>query len=209
MTDQHAPTPGKITRRLRFACSCASATGRSSDPWAAIPRDGKFNDGTKELILNAIGIRPATVTALAELLALRPPTIHRHVTELLAYELIQEVDVPKTERDSAVARYYRPRFPVVRDEDRRELQPVLEMLAEDIASVVRERQSALMEVLDRTSLPTRGEPLAASLHYCYAAVARLAREKLETEGTLPGWPEHADGSRWVWWAEEPPVSDTE
>ena len=26
--------------------------------------------------------------------------------------------------------------------------------------------------------------------------------RLEAEGVLPPWPEHGDGSRWVWWAEE-------
>jgi hypothetical protein len=41
------------------------------------------------------------------------------------------------------------------------------------------------------------------LHYLYAAAARLARERLEATGDLPPWPQHADGSRWVWWAEEP------
>lgn len=202
MTEQ-SPIPDKELRRLQFACSCASALGTSSDPWAAISHDGKFNDGTKELILNAIYARPSTVTELAELLELSAPTIHRHVTELLASELIQEVEVPATERASAVARYYRPNFPVVLAPDRRELQLVLEQLAGEIAAVVRGAQSSLAEAFDRTSLPNRGEPFEALLHYLYATTVRLAREELEREGTLPTWPEHSDGSRWVWWADEP------
>jgi uncharacterized membrane-anchored protein len=44
-------------------------------------------------------------------------------------------------------------------------------------------------------------------HYLYATATRLAREHLEANGTLPLWPEHADGSRWIWWAEEAPETE--
>jgi hypothetical protein len=55
----------------------------------------------------------------------------------------------------------------------------------------------------QTSLPARGESFETLLHYIYATATRLARERLEAAGELPPWPEHDDGSRWVWWAEEP------
>jgi len=79
----------------------------------------------------------------------------------------------------------------------------LEDLTDAFADAFRSRQGQLEEAFARTGLAARGESFAALLHYFYAAAARLARERLEAAGDLPAWPEHGDGSRWVWWAEEP------
>ena len=49
------------------------------DPWVAIVNQRKLNDGTKELILNAIYRQPRTITQLAELLGISVPAVHRHV----------------------------------------------------------------------------------------------------------------------------------
>ena len=121
-------------RTLRFACSCASGASVASDPWARISQDGKLKDGTKELILNAIYRRPRTIAQLAQQLKLSSPAVHRHITEMLANELIREVDVPDAERTSPVERYYRPNFPVVLAQDRAAFQPVLEQLARELAA---------------------------------------------------------------------------
>ncbi len=121
---------------------------------------------------------------------------------MLADELIQEVDLPAPERSRGSERYYRPNFPVVLATDRAALQPVLEDLAVDIAAAFQRRQEALANAFAQTSLPTRGESVETLLHYLYATATRLARARLEAEGALPPWPEHADGSRWIWWAEE-------
>jgi DNA-binding transcriptional ArsR family regulator len=194
-------------RRLRLACSCASASAVMSDPRAAIPRDGKLNDGTKELILNALADQPRTITQLADLLGISSPAVHRHVTDLLASEVIREVAAPPDGRPSPLERYYGPNFPVVLATDRATLQPVLNDLAEAFVVAFLERQGALAEAFAGTGLPAREEPFEALLHYLYATAARLARERLELTGDLPPWPEHADGSRWVWWAEEPPETE--
>jgi DNA-binding transcriptional ArsR family regulator len=170
----------------------------------AVSQQRKLNNGTKELILNALYVEPRTVAQLAQVLELSPPTVHRHVTELLASELIREVPVPVRERRSTAERYYRPNFPVVLAADRAALQPVLDELADTFAAAFRARGDAFATHFDRTSLPGREERLEDLLHYLYATAGRLARERLEAEGALPPWPEHADGSRWIWWAEEPP-----
>ena len=192
---------------LRFACSCASAVPVAGEPWVAIAKHGKLADGTKERILNALYREPRTVTQLAQLLELSPPTVHRHVTEMLASELIREVAVPPAARRSAVERYYRPDFPVVLTADRQTLLPILAQLAAEVADVFRAGQDALAEAFARSGLPDRGEHFEALLQYLYAAATRLARERLEAEGMLPAWPEHGDGSRWVWWAEEAPETE--
>ena len=114
---------------------------------------------------------------------------------------------PEDERRSALERYYRPNFPVVLAADRAALQPALDELADAFAAALRERREALAAAFAQTSLPAREEPFQALLHYLYATAARLARERLEADGDLPPWPLHEDGSRWIWWAEEPPETE--
>src|SRR5918998_3998019 len=92
--------------RLRFACACASAMPIAEDPWVAIVNQRKLNDGTKELILNAIYRQPRTITQLAELLGISAPAVHRHVAGLLADELIQEGDLVAPQRGRGSERYY-------------------------------------------------------------------------------------------------------
>ena len=198
MVDQEDPT----THALRFACSCASGAEVADDPWAAISKGGKLKDGTKERILNRIYRRPRTIAQLAQQLGISQPAVHRHISELLASDLIREVNVSEAERASPVERFYRPNFPVVLAEDRAAFQPVLEQLAREFAATFRDSQEALVTAFKWSSLPGHEERFEALLHYLYTTVARLAREQLEREGVLPPWPEHGDGSRWVWWAEE-------
>ena len=107
-------------------------------------------------------------------------------------------------RSRGSERYYRPNFPVVLSTDRAALQPILEDLAVDIAATFHRRLEALTNAFADTSLPARGEPAERLLHYLYATATRLARARLEADGVLPPWPEHADGSLWIWWAEEAP-----
>jgi DNA-binding transcriptional ArsR family regulator len=202
MTDQSSP-PGDGAQALRFACACTSAAPVAEDPWVAIPNQRKLSDGTKELILNVLARQPRTVAQLAQQLDLSPPAVHRHVVELSTSELIREVEAPPNGRRPGVARYYQPNFPIVRATDREVLQPVLDELADGIAALFRSRQPALERAYDQTNLPAQGESFADLLHYLYATATRTARERLEEDGTLPPWPEHADGSRWVWWADEP------
>jgi DNA-binding transcriptional ArsR family regulator len=188
---------------LRLACSCASASDVMSDPWAAISHDGKLNDGAKERILNVLARQPRTISQLAGLLGISAPAVHRHVTDLLASELIVEAAAPDDGRCAGVARYYRPAFPIVRAADRAALQPVLAKLSEGMAQAFRAQGPALAAAFARTCLPEREGSIDALRHYLYATATRLARARLEAEDVLPPWPAHADGSRWVWWAEEP------
>jgi DNA-binding transcriptional ArsR family regulator len=206
MTDQLSPS-GDGAQVLRFACACASAAPVAEDPWVAISQQRKLNDGTKERILNAIYRRPRTIAQLAQLLDLSAPAVHRHVTELLASELIREAAPLGDGRRSGVERYYQPNFPVVLAADRAVLQPALDDLASACVAAFRAQHDALAAAFARTGLAAREEPFEALLHYLYAAATRLARERLEDDGDLPPWPVHADGSRWIWWAEEPPETE--
>ncbi len=186
-----------LPRALHFACSCASGADVADDPWTAISKGGKL-----KRILNLIYRRPRTIAQLAQQLGLSQPAVHRHIAVLLASELIREVEVPDAERAWAAERYDRPNFPVVLAEDRAAFQPVLEQLARQFAAAFRDSHEELVMAFEWTSLPGHEEHFEALLHYLYTTVARLAREQLEREEVLPAWPEHADGSRWIWWAEE-------
>ena len=117
MTDAPSPLVDD-DHRLRFACACASAVPIAEDPWVAIVNQRKLNDGTKELILNAIYRQPRTITQLAELLGISAPAVHRHVVDMLADELIHEVHPAAGERSRGSERYYRPSFPIVLAADR-------------------------------------------------------------------------------------------
>src|SRR5215212_6943379 len=154
MTDQPSPS-GDGAPALRFACACTSAAPVAEDPWVAISQQRKLNDGTKELILNALYRRPRTVAQLAQRLDLSPPAVHRHVGELLASELIREAEAPEDRRRSALERYYQPNFPVVLTADHAPLQPVLEELADGIAALFRDAQAPLAAAFARTSLAAR------------------------------------------------------
>src|SRR5688572_28597276 len=164
MSDRPSPS-GDGAQVLRFACACASAAPVAEDPWVAISQQRKLNDGTKERILNALHREPRTTAQLAQALGLSAPAVHRHVTELLASELIGEVAGPEGGRRSALERYYRPNFPVVRAADRAALQPVLDGLATAFAAAFQAEQAALRDAFARTSLPARGEGFEALLHY--------------------------------------------
>jgi predicted ArsR family transcriptional regulator len=168
----------------------------------AVVNQRKLNDGTKERILTAIYRQPRTITQVADLLGISAPAVHRHVMDLLADELIHEVDGAEPGRTRATERYYQPAFPVVLATDRAMLQPALDDLAEAAAVLFLEQQDALESAVAETSLPARGAAFETLRHYLFATATRLARERLEAAGALPAWPEHRDGSRWVWWAEE-------
>jgi DNA-binding transcriptional ArsR family regulator len=195
--------------RLRFACACATAVPVAEVPWVAMVNQRKLNNGTKERILNAIYRQPRTITQLSELLGISAPAVHRHISDMLRDELIQEVDLAAPERSRGSERYYRPSFPIVLDTDRAAMQPILEDLAADIVSAFQRWQEPLGNVFAQTSLSARGEAFETLLHYLYATATRLARARLEADGGLPAWPEHADGSRWIWWAEEAPKTEVQ
>ena len=196
-----------VPRRLRFACACASAAEVADDPWTPVAKDGKLNDGTKELILNGVYGRPRTTAQLAQILGLSAPGVHRHVSELLTSELIREVEVPPEERGWSVERYYAPNFPVVLAADRQRFAPALDELAAAMAQAFLAQQAALADAFAGTSLAAQGAVLDDVLHYLYTTALRLARARLQADGLLPPPPAHRDGSQWLWWAEEAPAGE--
>lgn len=186
---------------LHFACDCVSAKGAYSDPWTSISKNKLLPNGTKEDILTAVSKQPKTVAQLAKELNLSQPTIHRHINELMASELLRESE--EWERKYPTERYYEPNFPVVKAEERAEFEAICREMAEGLAELFEKRRKQLEGAFDRTDLAKRGWAFADITQYLYASVQRGAREMLEQRGALPQREKHDNGAEWIFWAEEP------
>jgi DNA-binding transcriptional ArsR family regulator len=184
---------------LRFACECVSSQSGYGDPWASISQKKLLPDGTKEEILNAIAREPKTIAQLAKELELSQPSIHRHIGEMIASELLRESE---GERKYPTERYYEPNFPVVKAIERAEFEATCKEMAERVADLFEKRHRDLERVFDKTDLTNRGWVFADIAQYLYASVQRGARELLEQRGTLPVREKHRNGAEWLFWAEE-------
>lgn len=185
---------------LEFPCECVSAQGGYSDPWASISQKKLLPDGTKESILNTVAREPKTVAQLAKELELSQPSIHRHIGEMMASELLRESE--EWERRYPAERYYEPNFPIVKTDERAEFEATCKEMAERVADLFEKRRKKLESAFDKTELEARGWEFADIAQYLYASVQRGARELLEERGVLPGREKHRNGAEWVFWAEE-------
>jgi DNA-binding transcriptional ArsR family regulator len=186
---------------LEFPCECVSSESGYSDPWAAIAQNKLLPDGTKEEILNLLAEEPKTIAQIAKRLDLSQPSVHRHINEMMASELIRESE--EWERKYPAERYYEPNFPVVGAQDGAEFEVVCREVAESVAALFEKGQKRFESAYERTALAEKDWSYADVSHYIYAKVQRHARELLEERGVLPSRKKHRNGAEWVFWAEEP------
>jgi DNA-binding Lrp family transcriptional regulator len=200
MTDKTKVDSGMI---LQFACDCVSHLHDIiRDPWSHVSRAGLISNETKEIILNKTYRKPKTVTQLAREIGLSQPAIHKHVKELLASDMLRSVSLDNEKKAYRVEQYYEPNFPVLLMEDLAQLEPVCRRVAERIAGIYWEHREELQKAFSGTSLEKRGYTLEDILDFLYSKIRRMGREILNEQGFFPELPEHKDGSRWVYWAEE-------
>jgi DNA-binding transcriptional ArsR family regulator len=185
---------------LQFACECVSAQAGYSDPWAGISQKKLLPDGTKEEILNSVAKEPKTIAQLAKELGLSQPSIHRHISEMMASELLRESE--EWERKYPSERYYEPNFPVVKAEERAEFEAICQEMAGRMADLFEKRRERLESAFHKTDLANRGWRFADIAQYLYVNVQRGARELLEERGILPTRKKHRNGVEWIFWAEE-------
>ncbi|HEV2912578.1 MAG TPA: winged helix-turn-helix domain-containing protein [Pyrinomonadaceae bacterium] len=185
---------------LRFACECVSAIGGYSDPWAGVAQKKLLPDGTKEQILNVVAREPKTIAQLAKELGISQPSVHAHIGELLVSELLRESE--EWEKRYPTERYYEPNFPVVKAEERAELEALCRETAERFASLFEKQQKRLERAFDQTNLGEQGWTFPELTQYLYAKVQRTARSLLEEQGVLAPRRMHRNGVAWVFWAEE-------
>ena len=188
------------SKGLRFACECISSKTDHGDPWASISQRKLLPDGTKESIVNSVAMEPKTVAQLAKELDLSQPSIHRHIGEMMASELLRESG--EWERRYPSERYYEPNFPIVKADERAAFEATCKEIAERVADLFENRRKKLESAFDKTELANRGWGFSDIAQYLYATVQRGARELLEERGTLPAREKHRNGAEWVFWAEE-------
>jgi DNA-binding transcriptional ArsR family regulator len=188
-------------RGLHFPCECVSALRGYSDPWAAIAQDNLLNDGTKEKVLNLLAQEPRTIAHLAVELGLSQPAVHSHVAAMLKSELVREAK--EWEKKHPAENYYEPNFPVIQAADHRALQPICEALAEAMAKAFELKHADLKQAIEQSALSQRGWDFTDVAQFCYASAQRGARKLLEKRGVLPVAVKRRNGSRWLFWAEQP------
>lgn len=191
----------KKFNELLFACECVSARSENySDPWAGIAKHRLIVDGTKEQIINLIARRPRTISQLAKELDLAPPSVHTHIGELMASELLR--DSEEQERLHSKERYYEPNFPIIWADDRTEFEKICEEMCEEVADVFESARPRFEAAFDRTALAAKGWNFTDVTQYLFACIQRGARRQLEESGMLHPADTHSNGVKWVFWAEE-------
>ncbi len=191
---------GKI---LQFACDCVSRLhDPKRDPWSHVSRAGLISSETKEIILNKTYRQPKTVTQLAKEIGLSQPSIHKHVKELLASDMLRAASIHDSEKTYRVERYYEPNFPVLLAEDLKQLEPICDKMAHQIAGIFWQQKEALKQAFEGSTIENKDYSVDDILDFLYSKIRRQGRNILSDQGFFPELPVHKDGSRWVYWAEE-------
>jgi DNA-binding transcriptional ArsR family regulator len=186
---------------LIFPCECVSArTENYSDPWAPISRNRLFTDGTKEQIFNLVADEPKTISQLARALDLSPPSIHKHVNELLSSELLR--DSIEWEKLHPKERYYEPNFPVVNAAECAEMEEVCSELTDLIADAFEKARPRFERAFQSTPLAEKGWTLDDLTQCLYARIQRNARRTLEERRAIIPPQSHRNGIAWSFWAEQ-------
>jgi DNA-binding transcriptional ArsR family regulator len=187
---------------LRFPCECVSSRpGGYSDPWAEIIKNKLLPNGTKEEILNVLAQGPKTVTQIADTLDLSAPSVHTHVSDMLRSELVREaVDWEKTH---PAERYYEPNFPVFKEEECAEFKALCQEMSKDLVNLFEKKRQKMERAFRKTGLSQQGWELSDITQCLFANMYRGARTQLEQRGLLSSRKKHANGAKWIFWAEEP------
>lgn len=186
---------------LLFPCECVSAREDNySDPWSPISRNKLFSDGTKEEILNLVAEEPKTISQLAAELKLSPPTIHRHINEMLSSELLR--DSVEWEKLHPKERYYEPNFPVVQAGQCAELEEVCGEISELIADLFEKARPKFERAFQSSGLPEKGWTFDDLSQCVYARIQRSVRRLLERRGSVEPPRQHRNGIAWSFWAEQ-------
>jgi DNA-binding transcriptional ArsR family regulator len=175
-----------------------------SDPWAGIAKNKLFGGGTKEDILNLVAESPKTISQLAKALDLSPPSVFKHVNELLENELIR--DSAEREKLHPKERYYEPNFPIVSSAECAEVEALCNEMSDTIAALFEESMPSFEEAFGRSTLAEQGWSLKDVSQCLYAHIQRRTRRTLEERGFLLPPQSHQNGVTWSFWAETPSQS---
>jgi DNA-binding transcriptional ArsR family regulator len=190
------------SKGLRFPCECVSSRPDGySDPWAEIAKNKLLPNGTKEEILNVLAREPKTITQIAEALSLSAPSVHTHITDLLRSELLREA--VEWEKTHPAERYYEPNFPVFKTEECEEFRSLCEEMSKELVTMFEKKHQEMKRAFQKTGLSKQGWELADVTQCLFANMYRGARTQLEQRRLLSPREKHANGTQWIFWAEEP------
>jgi len=188
-------------KSLRFPCECVSGgVGGYTDPWAEVTKNRMLPNGTKEEILNLVYREPKTISQLAEALNLAPPSVFTHISDMMKSELLRESK--EWEKQYPTERYYEPNFPVFKAEECAHFKTLCEQMTKELIAMFEENLPKMERAFRKTGLSKQGWELTDVTQCLYANVYRGARFVLEERGLLSSPTEHANGAKWVFWAEE-------
>jgi hypothetical protein len=134
-------------------------------------------------------------------LKIAPPTVHVHINDLLASELLR--DSEEWEKLHPKERYYEPNFPVITEQDRAEFEEICQKISEKFAEIFEQARPQFEEAFTQSDLEERGWNFADVTQYLYTCIQRRARKLLEERGSLPQAEKHRNGTEWIFWAEKP------
>ena len=190
------------TSHLHFPCDCVSGVEENyTDPWAAIAKNGLLAGRTKEEIINLIAESPKTISQLAKVLDLSPPSVFKHVNELLESELIR--DSVEREKSHPKERYYEPNFPVVSADECADVVGLCDEVSDEIVSLFEGCLPRFEKAFEHSTLAERGWSLKDVSQCLFAHIQRRARQTLEEKGSLLSAQPHRNGAVWSFWAERP------
>ena len=187
---------------LRFPCECVSASSDNySDPWAQVTKRKLLPNGTKEEILNLVAREPRTISQLAAVLNLAPPSVHTHINDMMKSELLRES--AEREKKHPTERYYEPNFPVFKTSECALFKPLCEELARAIVELFEKKRSSMERTFEKTELKKQGWEFSDITQCLFANMQREARTMLEQRGLITPRQDHANGASWIFWAQEP------
>ena len=190
---------GKLN--LLFPCECVSArTENYSDPWSPISRNRLFSDGTKEDIINLIADGPKTISQIAKALELSPPSVHKHINELVLSELIR--DSNEWEKLHPKERYYEPNFPVIDHVECAAMEEICREISDEFVRLFREARPRFEAAFQTTRLAKAGWTIEDVSQCLFARIQRSARRTLEESGSVKSAEPHRNGVSWSFWAEK-------
>ena len=187
---------------LRFPCECVSSRPEGySDPWAEITKNKLLPNGTKEEILNVLAQGPNTITQIAETLGLSAPSVHTHVRDMLRSELLREA--VEWEKTHPAERYYEPNFPIFKAEECAEFRSLCEEMSKELVTLFEGKEKKIERAFHKTGLSQKGWETLDITQCLFTNMYRGARTLLEQRGLLSPREKHANGAKWIFWAEQP------
>jgi hypothetical protein len=120
---------------------------------------------------------------------------------MMKSELLRESE--EWEKKYPTERYYEPNFPVFRAQECAEFKALCAEMSKELFAMFERKRKKMERAFSKTGLSKQGWELSDVTQCLYANMYRGARTLLEQHGLLSTREKHANGAKWIFWAEEP------